>query len=330
MQENLISNYIENTRQSRRVMSNLVNILSLQERTMRSIVMDSINTPRISDERNYINRTMQLNSPEVNRQRFYTEIRENRNNNLVELSNWLESLNLDNVSQPVVRPTPTTEEINLATRQVLFSSLNNPVNNICPISRDVFQPNDTVMQIIPCGHVFTRDNLQTWFRSSTHCPMCRYDIRNYQRRQNVVREQTRQTTNDGTPASNSRASNSRASNSRASNPSASNSSNTNSSNSNSRTSNSSNSNSSNSNSRAGNNLSSTTNIPTTTFGQSNVENNSIERLANMITRDIFNQIYQRDLSSNLMFEFTLPTAFIATQVVDSSLNNPSITNFRSN
>ena len=50
---------------------------------------------------------------------------------------------------------------------------------MCPISRDVFNDDDTVTQIIPCGHIFSRTNLQQWFTYHSACPMCRYDIRNY-------------------------------------------------------------------------------------------------------------------------------------------------------
>ena len=30
-----------------------------------------------------------------------------------------------------------------------------------------------------CGHIFKTDELNTWFRSNCRCPVCRYDIRNY-------------------------------------------------------------------------------------------------------------------------------------------------------
>ena len=30
-----------------------------------------------------------------------------------------------------------------------------------------------------CGHIFKTEDLNTWFRSNCKCPICRYDIRNY-------------------------------------------------------------------------------------------------------------------------------------------------------
>ena len=33
-----------------------------------------------------------------------------------------------------------------------------------------------------CGHIFRQDQLNTWFSSNCRCPVCRYDIRNYNSR----------------------------------------------------------------------------------------------------------------------------------------------------
>jgi hypothetical protein len=30
-----------------------------------------------------------------------------------------------------------------------------------------------------CGHIFNTEQLNTWFRSHCACPVCRYDIRNF-------------------------------------------------------------------------------------------------------------------------------------------------------
>ena len=35
------------------------------------------------------------------------------------------------------------------------------------------------MQIIPCGHIFTPDNLRQWFQTNQRCPLCRMDITQY-------------------------------------------------------------------------------------------------------------------------------------------------------
>ena len=77
----------------------------------------------------------------------------------------------------VVRP--STTQIAVACRQVTFGSITNPLNTSCPISLDVFQPDSQVMQIIHCGHAFVPIELSSWFQHNTHCPICRFDIRNH-------------------------------------------------------------------------------------------------------------------------------------------------------
>ena len=88
------------------------------------------------------------------------------------------------IQTPITTPiptssTPTAAQIANATEEVLFSSISNPLNNTCPISCDRFEPNDRVMQIIPCGHLFTPHNLRQWFQTNQRCPLCRMDITRY-------------------------------------------------------------------------------------------------------------------------------------------------------
>jgi hypothetical protein len=74
---------------------------------------------------------------------------------------------------------PSREQINNGTREVLFSSIQNPLNISCPITLETFDGNDTITQILGCGHLFNSINLSSWFRNNVRCPVCRYDIRNY-------------------------------------------------------------------------------------------------------------------------------------------------------
>jgi hypothetical protein len=75
---------------------------------------------------------------------------------------------------------PTTGQIHNATRNVIYGNIQNPISDVCPISLNRFQPNDVVTQIHHCGHIFGRDDATSWFSRSSLCPVCRYDIRNYQ------------------------------------------------------------------------------------------------------------------------------------------------------
>ena len=55
-------------------------------------------------------------------------------------------------SDVVVRP--TAQQISAATRELQFSEIVEPSNTRCPITQQDFNPNDTVIQIRHCGHIF--------------------------------------------------------------------------------------------------------------------------------------------------------------------------------
>jgi len=90
--------------------------------------------------------------------------------------------NLANLFQSFFEPIlifPTASQIEAATRRVLYRDIVSPINNSCPISMDNFNDNETVTIIRHCGHIFNSDELTTWFQSNCRCPVCRYDIRNF-------------------------------------------------------------------------------------------------------------------------------------------------------
>ena len=49
----------------------------------------------------------------------------------------------------------------------------------CPIDRNTFEEDDSILQIRHCGHIFREMNLRQHFRRRPTCPLCRYDIRDY-------------------------------------------------------------------------------------------------------------------------------------------------------
>jgi len=77
---------------------------------------------------------------------------------------------------PVV---PSAEQITTATRIVQYGTINNPLNEACPISLERFRNEDLITQINHCGHLFNIEELAEWFQNNVRCPVCRYDIRNY-------------------------------------------------------------------------------------------------------------------------------------------------------
>ena len=92
---------------------------------------------------------------------------------------WLTAAlnNYDPLAPVVVRPTEA--EIDIATEEIRYGIVTNPINNVCPITRSEFGDNDRVMQIVHCGHNFNPPSLRHWFQTNVRCPLCRYDIRDY-------------------------------------------------------------------------------------------------------------------------------------------------------
>jgi len=78
-----------------------------------------------------------------------------------------------------VNITPTQTQIENATRNSLYGDILDPINNSCPISLESFLDTSNVTMIRHCRHIFNTSSLMSWFNSNCKCPVCRYDIRNY-------------------------------------------------------------------------------------------------------------------------------------------------------
>jgi hypothetical protein len=101
----------------------------------------------------------------------------NRNNRYNIFDGYSRSI-FDSFLQPV-EIYPTQSQIESATRRVRYCDIARPINTSCPISMDEFNDTDMVTVIRQCGHTFHTDNIMNWFRSNCRCPVCRYDIREY-------------------------------------------------------------------------------------------------------------------------------------------------------
>lgn len=106
-------------------------------------------------------------------------IRNNNINSLFPTQPMMDSYNiLDTLFQPV-QIYPTQTQIEAATRRVRYCDIARPINMSCPISMDEFNDNDMVTVIRQCGHIFHNEHIMNWFTSNCRCPVCRYDIREY-------------------------------------------------------------------------------------------------------------------------------------------------------
>ncbi len=85
--------------------------------------------------------------------------------------------NINNSFLDPVVVCPTAEQIERATRNVLYRDIVRPTNSSCPITLDAFSDDEQVTMIRACSHIFNRIAVQSWFRTNCRCPVCRYDIR---------------------------------------------------------------------------------------------------------------------------------------------------------
>lgn len=74
---------------------------------------------------------------------------------------------------------PIPSQIEAATRRVRYADILQPRNTQCPISMENFSDNDIVTMIRFCGHIFHTESLTHWFASNSRCPVCRFDIRDF-------------------------------------------------------------------------------------------------------------------------------------------------------
>jgi hypothetical protein len=88
---------------------------------------------------------------------------------------------------------PSQAQIEAATANYEYSTENQQYNTSCPITLEDFQNGDEVCRIIHCGHTFRRTALENWFREHVRCPVCRYDIRDYNTQNTQDRTSERET-----------------------------------------------------------------------------------------------------------------------------------------
>lgn len=121
------------------------------------------------------------NLNQINREINTLYTRNNNTNNSIDRNNRQNNI-LDSLLQRFFDPVPvypTQTQIEAATRRVRYCDIVTPRNTSCPISLSSFNDSDMVTVIRFCGHIFNTDEITTWFRSNCLCPVCRYDIRNY-------------------------------------------------------------------------------------------------------------------------------------------------------
>lgn len=113
----------------------------------------------------------------IPRNQLFSYARNTTNNMETNASNLFNEI-FNSFMEPV-EVYPTNSQIEAATRRVRYCDIARPINTQCPISMDDFNDSDMVTVLRPCGHIFQTEHIMNWFRTNCRCPVCRYDIRNY-------------------------------------------------------------------------------------------------------------------------------------------------------
>ena len=79
------------------------------------------------------------------------------------------------INQPEERRL-TPAQLDERVETVVFGNIVNPINNVCSITHDLFEPTQRVARIRHCGHIFNSDSLAQWLRMNNTCPTCRHDL----------------------------------------------------------------------------------------------------------------------------------------------------------
>lgn len=115
-------------------------------------------------------------------------------------SNTFDASRFGNLTPVII--SPTSEQINSATETIMYNTLENPTTNTCPISLEPFNDEDEILRIKSCGHYFIKDKILAWFNSHVHCPLCRYDIREWSESEPEYNESNNESNIDNSNESN--------------------------------------------------------------------------------------------------------------------------------
>ena len=148
----ILDNYIATIGESRRIMGNMLSILSHQETALQNI----ITTNTIASQR-------VRNIPPVVPIQPVWQSRFGRHTT----GNVLPS-----------RPNPIIDSSLNPTENLLFADVpENDRYESCPITYEDFINESEITRIRQCGHYFSREAIERWLTTSNHCPICRCTIR---------------------------------------------------------------------------------------------------------------------------------------------------------
>ena len=184
----LINNYINTVNNSINCINRSNEIISNMTNNMNYFY----NYNRYYNNRNYVpaqnNRRRRVNNEEINVENNNEDNNEDINyteplfeNQEQEYNNQNEETNdeREEIINNHYRELSRQNLINAITnniRKLKFRDLENPIDRMCAITQEDFEPDDDVGIINNCQHIFKFDSLLNWLLRHHSCPNCRYCI----------------------------------------------------------------------------------------------------------------------------------------------------------
>ena len=84
---------------------------------------------------------------------------------------------IDNSNINLINDLSSNDLSNSDIYNVSYHLIENPINELCPITREAFYLNQTVSIICNCKHIFNKEALNIWIENNNTCPSCRGPIR---------------------------------------------------------------------------------------------------------------------------------------------------------
>lgn len=156
-----------------------------------NIITRPINSP--TNMENITNLTSRYNGPPglttilPNRNRIISDRRpiprriphySRRYSTMMNIPNIVDDSIPEDLGSPV-RIRPQNSQVRNSTELLKWEDISGNYQERCPIDFNEFAEGDDILRIKACRHIFREMNLRQWFHRSPRCPICRYDIRDY-------------------------------------------------------------------------------------------------------------------------------------------------------
>ena len=89
------------------------------------------------------------------------------------ISNYARGLDIDIQLLNLLTPHITQAHILQNVNQCIYQNISSPLNSVCPITHENFQPMDEVIILNNCQHIFKRASIIRWLQRNNNCPVCR-------------------------------------------------------------------------------------------------------------------------------------------------------------